>query len=68
MNKDIIQGKWEQIKGTIIAKWGEMTEDELLEMQGDTRKLMGWLQERHGKTHEEAQKIYDDLFGVKKED
>lgn len=63
MNRDILQGKWEQVKGTIQKNWGELTNDELAQIEGDYSKLKGYLQERYGYTREESQRVYDELFG-----
>ena len=55
MNKDIIEGKWEQLKGQAKAKWGDLTDDELTEAKGNAQYLAGKVQERYGKTKEEAE-------------
>lgn len=62
MNKDILEGKWEQIKGAIQSKFGELTDDELMQIKGDTKKLEGYLQEKYGKSKEEAQELYNEIF------
>lgn len=62
MNKDILEGKWEQIKGTIQSKFGEITDDELMQIKGDSKKLEGYLQEKYGKTREEAEELYNEIF------
>ena len=56
MNKDILEGKWEQVKGKVQSKWGELTDDDLDVIQGDSKILAGKLQERYGMTKEEAEK------------
>ena len=48
MNWDIIQGKWDQLKGSAKQQWGELTDDELTQINGDRDKLAGKLQERYG--------------------
>lgn len=48
MNWDIIQGKWDQLKGSVKQQWGELTDDELTQINGDRDKLAGKLQERYG--------------------
>ncbi|MDN6196046.1 MAG: CsbD family protein [Atopostipes suicloacalis] len=56
MNEDIFEGKWEQAKGTIQKKWGKLTDDDLDVIKGDSKKLVGKLQEKYGMSKEEAQK------------
>jgi uncharacterized protein YjbJ (UPF0337 family) len=48
MNKSILKGKWNQIKGDIKSKWRQMTDDDLLAAEGDMDKLIGKIQERTG--------------------
>lgn len=56
MNKDIFEGKWNQIIGLITKKWGEITDDDFTKIKGDSTRLFGFLQEKFGVTKEEAQK------------
>lgn len=56
MNSDIIQGKWKQLKGSVQHKWGDLTDDEVDQIEGDATKLSGLIQERYGRTKEEAEK------------
>lgn len=56
MNSDIIQGKWKQLKGSVQHKWGDLTDDEVDKIEGDATKLSGLIQERYGRTKEEAEK------------
>ena len=55
MNKDIISGKWGQLKGKARAKWGELTDDDLQVAEGNAEYLTGRLQERYGWARERAE-------------
>lgn len=55
MNQDQIAGKWKQLKGEAKVMWGKLTDDELDQAEGQADKLAGLIQERYGKTREEAQ-------------
>ena len=55
MNKDIFEGKWEQLKGKLQKNWGKLTNDDLDVIKGDSKLLAGKLQERYGMTKEEAE-------------
>ena len=55
MNKDIFEGKWEQLKGDVQKKWGKLTNDDLDVIKGDSKKLAGKLQEKYGMTKDEAE-------------
>ena len=55
MNKDILEGKWEQIKGTIVQKWGDLTDDDLTQINGNREILLGKIQEAYGRSREDAE-------------
>jgi uncharacterized protein YjbJ (UPF0337 family) len=62
MNWDIVEGKWNQVKGTVKEQWGDLTDDELTEIAGKRDKLAGKLQEKYGWTKEEAERRMDDFL------
>jgi len=62
MNKDILEGKWMQIRGEIRETWGELTDDELDQIAGKRDKLAGALQEKYGWTVDEAERQIDDFL------
>jgi len=55
MNKDILQGKWRQMRGEMKKWWGELTDDEFDKIEGDRDKLIGLLQEKYGYSKEKAE-------------
>jgi uncharacterized protein YjbJ (UPF0337 family) len=63
MNKNQIEGNWEQIKGKVQSQWGKLTNDDLDVIEGDRKQLSGRLQERYGKAQEEADREIDDWLG-----
>lgn len=62
MNWDIVEGKWAQLKGSVKEKWGDLTDNEITEMEGKRDKMAGALQEKYGWTKEEAERELTDLF------
>ncbi len=56
MNKDILSGKWMQLKGEMRKTWGSLTDDDLDRAQGSGEKLAGILRERYGWSKEEAER------------
>jgi uncharacterized protein YjbJ (UPF0337 family) len=56
MNKDIIQGKWNQVKGDLQRQWGKISDDELDKINGNRTKLLGVIQEQYGLAQDEAEK------------
>ena len=59
MNRDILEGQWTQLKGKIREKWGQLTDDEIEQLQGNSEQLIGKLQERYGRTREQAEQEVD---------
>lgn len=47
------KGRWNQLKGRVKQEWAEVTDDDLLLIEGKEDELLGRLQEKTGKTKEE---------------
>lgn len=62
MNMDQIKGQWLQIKGAAKAQWGQLTDDELTQIEGNSERLVGLVQERYGYAKEQAQKEVNRFF------
>lgn len=54
MNWDQVEGKWKEMSGAVKANWGDMTDDEIAEVDGNREVLEGKIQSKYGKTKEEA--------------
>ena len=59
MNRDIIGGKWQQIRGKVKEEWGKLTDDDLKMVEGKFNKLAGLIRERYGYTKEKADQELD---------
>jgi uncharacterized protein YjbJ (UPF0337 family) len=59
MNKDIVEGKWKQVRGEAKAWWGKLTDDDLDRAAGKFEVLAGMLQEKYGYTRERAEEEID---------
>jgi uncharacterized protein YjbJ (UPF0337 family) len=62
MNRNILQGKWKQLRGEIRERWGELTNDDLDQIAGQSDKLAGILQERYGYTQMEAERQIEEFL------
>ncbi len=62
LNKDVLKGKWKEIKGDLKSKWGKLTDDDLTEIEGDQEKFIGILQKRYGYTKDKAEQEYNDFM------
>jgi uncharacterized protein YjbJ (UPF0337 family) len=63
MNDDILKGKWNQLKGKVKEEWGDLTDDDMKEIEGKKDMLAGKLQERYGWAKEDAEKKMNDWLG-----
>jgi uncharacterized protein YjbJ (UPF0337 family) len=54
------QGRWEQLKGRVKSLWGNITDDELTQAEGDYERLLGVLHEKTGKTREQIEEMLDE--------
>ncbi len=55
VNQQVIQGSWNQIKGKLRERWGQVAEDELEEARGNVDQLVGLIQRRTGETRDEIE-------------
>ena len=60
MTWDIVAGNWKQFSGKVKQKWGQLTDDELAQVNGKREQLEGMLQARYGYDKVQAQKAIDD--------
>lgn len=59
-----IKGNWNQYKGKIKEKWGQLTDDEINQMEGKRDQLIGRIQKAYGKSQEEAEREVNQFFNV----
>ena len=62
LNKDILVGKWEQMKGRVRQRWSRLTDDQLNQISGYYDELTGLIRERYGYIHEKARKDVDEFI------
>jgi uncharacterized protein YjbJ (UPF0337 family) len=62
MNRDVIEGKWKELKGHAKVQWGKLTDDDLQQFDGTKDKLMGIVQQRYGYARDEAQRAVDEFW------
>jgi uncharacterized protein YjbJ (UPF0337 family) len=56
MNEDTLTGQWNQLKGKVREKWGNLTNDDLDVIKGRSEQLVGRIQERYGIERAEAER------------
>lgn len=61
--KDMLVGKWHELKGHVRHQWGKLTDDDVEKLSGKAEELAGVLQQRYGYTKEQAQAEIDKWVG-----
>ena len=67
MNINEMKGKFNQLKGDFKMKWGELTDDDWKQVDGNKDKLLGILQQKYGRSKEQAQREVDEWMKEDKE-
>lgn len=61
MDTTELKGKWNEVKGKLKQKYADLTDDDLLFVEGKEDELYGRIQQRVGKSKEEVKKMISDL-------
>ena len=59
MNWDTIAGNWKQFSGSVKEKWGKLTDDDIMRINGLRERLEGTLQEKYGYSKEAVRREVD---------
>jgi uncharacterized protein YjbJ (UPF0337 family) len=60
MDWDRISGGWKEFRGKVKEKWGELTDDELTQIDGNREQLEGRIQQRYGYAKDRARQEVDE--------
>ena len=61
INAQELQGQWNQIRGQVKEKWGQLTDDDLTMQGGNVDQLVGKIQQKTGVAREQIEKFLGDL-------
>lgn len=61
MEKLEVKGAWNEAKGKMKQKYGQLTDDDLAYEEGKEDELYGRLQQKLGKSKDEIKKEFRDL-------
>ena len=61
MNELTFKGTWNEVKGKLKQKYGELTDDDLAYERGQEDELIGRLQQKLGKGKDEIQRIISSI-------
>jgi uncharacterized protein YjbJ (UPF0337 family) len=58
-NRDVLQGKWKQLRGKVREHWAQIADHDLDKIVGKREQLVGLVQEKYGYTKGKAEKDVD---------
>jgi uncharacterized protein YjbJ (UPF0337 family) len=61
-NKNIIKGKWKELKGNLQKTWGKLTDDELEQTGGDVKAIGGIVQQKYGESEDSYNKKFEGIY------
>jgi uncharacterized protein YjbJ (UPF0337 family) len=61
VNAQELQGSWNQVKGQVKEKWGNLTDDDLQFQGGNLDQIVGKIQQKTGETREAVEEFLNDL-------
>ncbi len=56
-----LKGHWNETKGKLKEKYGELTDDDLTYAEGQEEQLIGRIQQKLGKTKDEVKSMLRDM-------
>ncbi len=63
MNSQVLEGKWDQLKGKVKEQWGKLTDNDIMIIKGQRDKLVGKVKEKYGYTKEKAETEVERFLG-----
>lgn len=61
MDKLEFKGSWNEVKGKLKQKYGDLTDDDLTYTEGKEDELYGRIQKKTGKTRDEVKKMIREI-------
>lgn len=57
-----MKGRWQEAKGKIKERWGELTDDELDQIEGNWDQLVGAIRQKTGDAAEKIEQELAEMF------
>jgi uncharacterized protein YjbJ (UPF0337 family) len=62
-NEQILEGDWNEIKGKLRQKWGQLTDDDLPQLRGELDQIIGIIQRKTGEGREAIERYVEQVSG-----
>ena len=63
INQQILEGNWNEIKGKLREKWGQLTDDDLPQIRGEAEQIVGIIQRKTGEAREVVEEYLQEISG-----
>jgi uncharacterized protein YjbJ (UPF0337 family) len=61
INQQVLEGNWNQLKGKLERRWGQLTDSDLSQFRGNVDELIGTIQQKTGEGREAIEGFLEDL-------
>lgn len=61
INQQTLEGNWNEIKGKLHEKWGQLSQDDLAKARGSVDQLVGVIQRKTGEARERVEQYLNEL-------
>jgi uncharacterized protein YjbJ (UPF0337 family) len=55
VNQQVLEGDWDQLKGKVRQRWGQLSDHELEQCRGNVEQLVGRIEERTGESRADVE-------------
>ncbi|MGQ9674472.1 MAG: CsbD family protein [Chloroflexota bacterium] len=60
--QEMFKGRWTEMKGKVKERWGQLTDDEITQTQGNLDQLAGKIQQKYGGTKEDIRRQLESMM------
>lgn len=61
LNQQTLEGNWNEIKGKLHERWGELSNDDLQKARGSVDQLVGMIQKKTGEAREKVEQYLGEV-------
>lgn len=61
MNRDQLEGRWNEFNARVKQAWGDLTDDELTQAEGNVEEIAARIQKHHGDSKAEATRRLNEM-------
>jgi uncharacterized protein YjbJ (UPF0337 family) len=61
LNQQTLEGNWNEIKGKLRERWGQLSQDDLQKAKGNVDQLVGLIQRKTGEARERVEEYLSEI-------